>query len=174
MKFNPQNIFLTLVGIVCVLVLGLAFFAAGYQSGRVVGSSEVKQAVADYLPPSTQTATSLDGTVVSVGEGRMIVRVGSVSLNPLDPKGPAQRTVLVDSSTQMEEIASKTSAQLSKERQEYQQAVDGGKAANPPAPYTTKKLTVKDFSEGDRVRVSANSDIYFAESFTATEIQRLK
>ncbi len=174
MRLNAQTTFLTLTGLAGAVVLSVIFFMTGYTVGQHAGLDSAKQRLVGYLPESVSSVTTLDGMVKEVRDGALIVATGSVSANPLDPQGPTEREVVVDASTKLSEKSPKTSAQMGEEESVYQLAVSQGKSAVAPLPYTLAPLTVVDMKAGDRVRVSANENIYFATSFTATEVQRLR
>lgn len=174
MRLNAQTVFFTLTAFVGVVVLCAIFFMTGYTAGQKVGLEGAKQRLAGYLPDSISSVTTFDGTVKEVRDNTLVVTVGAVSANPLDPQGPGEREVIVSASTVMLEKSPKTSAQINEEESAYQLAVSQSKSATAPLPYALTPLTLPEMKAGDRVRVNANENIYFATSFTATEVQRLR
>jgi len=174
MKLNAQTTFLTLVGIAGAIVLATVFFITGYTVGQKAGYDSAKARLAGYLPQSTSSATTMDGTVKEVRDGVLVITTGSVSANPLDDNGPSEREVTVNASTKLSENSPKTSKQIKADEVAYHEAINKDQAATPPTPYALTSITLPDLKVGDRVRVSASDNIYYSSSFIATEVQRLK
>ena len=174
MKLNAQTTFLTLVGLAGAIVLATVFFITGYTVGQKAGYDSAKARLAGYLPQSTSSVTTVDGTVKEVRDGVLVITTGSVSANPLDENGPGQREVSINASTKISENSPKTSKQMKADEVVYHEAVNKGQVAPPPTPYALTSITLSDLKVGDRVRVSASVNIYYASSFIATTIERLK
>ncbi len=132
MKLKPQTAFLTLVAIAGAIVLSTVFFITGYAVGEKAGFEGVKERLVGYLPTSTNSAKSLDGTVKEVRDGTLVMTTGTVSANPLDAQGPSERSIKVNASTKISESTPKTSVQMKAEQDAYHEAVSKGQLQHLP------------------------------------------
>lgn len=174
MRLNPRAFVFTAFIIALLLIFSAFFFLKGYRVGMQEGYQAAREQVAPYFPTPTQSATTLNATIVEVRTDAIVIGSVSASANPLDQQGPRERTVTVTGETAVSEITPKTSAQIAQAEKAYQGAIAAGKSATPPTPFAVAPLKLEDLKPGDRVRVSANEDIYLSSTFTATTVERLK
>lgn len=184
----PKGKKAALIGLVGLLV-GLI---AGYGAGRVStgtpvnplstskggsyqdGYNAAKKKIDDahVFPPAPTSATSLSGTVKSVGTGSLVMDVVISSPNPLEELSvPMERTVTLASAAKIQKESPKTPDEFQKEMDAYQKAAAaGGAPAAPPSTMKLVPISLQDLKAGDAVTVTADHDILREAAFSATEI----
>ena len=170
----------TLITIIISLIVGCALgYFLGYTNGSkvVVTSYSSKAAEVSNLFPTPQGALfSLTGSVKEI-DGNIV----TIDANPLTPNPfaennfPTVRTVTVADATTITQMQQKDQATLQQEMLAYQKAVSAAKGASstltPPMPFSETAIKLSDLKVGDKITVTAGSDIRTATSFTATKIK---
>jgi hypothetical protein len=144
--------------------------SASYQHGYDAARKKLEDS--HILPPSLTSATSLNGTIKSIGADSITIDVLTTSANPLDElKVPVSRKVTIAADTKFTRMTQKSPEQLQKDFDQYQKDIAATKSgATPPSPVTIETLTLVDLKVGDTVNVTADHDILKETSFTATQI----
>ena len=154
--------------------IGATMLGAGgsYDSGYAAGmaAARKKLAASNLIPPSPATVTSISGTVKSVDTDRFVITSFPVSMNPLDPQGPAERTIVVNGQTQLTEHIPMTPDEQAAAMKLFQDDMRAGKPGTPPATFTEKKATLDDLKISMTVTVTAASDIKTADTINATQV----
>lgn len=170
-------------------LLGLLVgFAAGYGLGRVsVGTpppgdappslSEAEQRLvgSGLLPPIISEATALNGTVVAVENGRLVIDADVSFLDPLGARGlPVRRTVITTEETAVVRLVEKTPEEFAAEQEAFGRAIAAASPDSPPplppTPVKEVPASAGDIQIGDIVTAEAASDILAAPSFEAVRV----
>jgi hypothetical protein len=176
-----------LTALIVIIIIALVFFGLGLMVGSSRLSPELSSLPNDYqagwqaakqrlketgflpAPPGQQEIKSISGQVTGVDKN-----IISISIRPLEPLAdPAldTREVEVGKDTALYRLEPKSQDDYAKEWEAYQKAVAAGTGAlQPPSPYEKKELGIADIAEGQRVSVTASSDIKEAKKFTALEV----
>ncbi len=166
-------------------------FVAGYGAGRVStgtpinplgslgggsyqdGYNAAKKKLEDahVFPPTPTSATTLNGTIKSVGSDSLVMETALSSPNPLEELNvPMERTVKIAADTAIDRQVPKTQEELQKEVAKYQADLQAGKNVPLPSPFKLEKIALSDLKPGDTVDATADHDILHEASFNATEI----
>lgn len=136
-----------------------------------------KLELAGILQPEREMR-SMGGEVKSVSGNTVMLTVSNLSRSPLADPTPEVRTVTVPADLKITLRKDRDEMEFYKEQQAFQEArfkraenpedEAEGVQLTPPMPFTETTITMADVKPGMRVTVSAETDIFRAESFTAT------
>jgi len=141
-----------------------------YQDGYNAAKKKIDDA--HVFPPAPTEATSLTGTIKSIGTDSIVIEVVIASPNPLDELNyPRERTVTLSSATKYEREISKTPEEFQKDMDAFQKAAAaGGAPVTPPSSIKLEPIAFQNLKVGDTVTVVADHNILPEASFQATEI----
>jgi len=175
------------VAAVALLIVGYAWGASrgnnasiiglgggGYDSGYAAGLAAAKKKIQDsgIIPFAPETVMSVSGTVKSVDSDSFVINANPISPNPLDTRGPNQRTVMVSDKTKITVRISMSPDELSAAMKKFQDAIkaNNGTATPPPSPFTEKTVAITDIKIGMAVTVTAAENIKDAVIIKATAV----
>jgi hypothetical protein len=172
------------VAAVALVIVGYAWGASrgsssilagggSYDSGFAAGTAAAQKKLENsgIIPKSPATVMSVSGTVKSVDTDRFVIAANPVSMNPLEPQGPTERTIVINDKTQITGRAQMPPDDFAAAMKTFQDSMKSGtKAVVPPSPYTEKPATINDIKIGMMVTVTAASDIKTADTINATQV----
>lgn len=155
------------------MVLGRAFTASQtFQAGWQAANEKIKET--GLIPEEAEEITSVRGTVEKIEGNTLTVSVNQVVANPLDRQAPTTRKVTVNENTALVKRTEKPMEEYLAEEEAYFEALEEAENEEnlPPAPqsYTEETMTLQDLSAGDRIKITAEENIKYAEEFTASQI----
>jgi len=180
-KWSSQTTFLTLVGVVALMVLSITLFSVGFLAGQTIGARQAliaaRDKVSKVLPAAPEEVFSLSGTVKEVRADSFVIEAAPFSSNPLDAQGPTERVVKVGGTTVLQQLNFKSAGQIQKESEAYRAALtqaDAAGVATPsaPMPYSLTSLVLSDLGLGDLVTVNAKVNVRDVKEFEASEVNR--
>lgn len=178
--FGFQTILVIAVALVVILGFFYAGFYVGYQMGVNKGWENAGQAIAEagIFPDEDIPVYRLVGTVTKVdAEGRKIYfNADQPSRNPLAPQAPTERMAVLGENAVVIKIIEKSEDQLEQERLAYAQAREEALAAGLEPPPTPSRVvetvyTLEALKGEERVAITSENDVRFAESFEADSIR---
>jgi len=142
-----------------------------YQVGYEQGYNDAREQLrtTGLLLPSEETR-SFNGTIVSVGDGSLVVRQTSLDTNPRVDDVPDERTVIVTSSTKVVRQTDKDSVDLEKELKAYDAAVKTDPEIPMPDAVVSTDMKLSDIPVDARVTVYADEDVRLLEQVVATRV----
>lgn len=150
---------------------GLSVVADRYQEGYVKGYTDARDDLRAHglLMASVETRM-FSGTVVSVGDGSLVVKQTSLDTNPTIDKVPDERSVSVASSTKVYRRTEKDPAVLEKEMKAFQGESRNNPDAVPPESLIKTAMKLSDISVGTKVVITSDVDVRLLANITATEV----
>lgn len=174
------------------IVAACSFFLAGLGLGaRMVGTPFVSMvggrmsgsfeegynhargllAKSGLVPPTSGKVVSINGTVTSVSDSKLTMKVlGRVVMNPLDPQGPEERTIVVDDKTAIVTNTPFTNEENEAAMKKFQDEMKAGKPATPPQLFKEEAKKISDIKADSQITVFAEDDISVASTIKATKI----
>jgi hypothetical protein len=144
-----------------------------YQEGYSKGYSDARERLRSAGLLSAPSETNiLNGTVLSVGNGSIVVKQTNLDTDPTVDQVPDERTITITSSTKIYQRVLKDPAVLDTELREFEKSGASGSAV--PDPYIQTVINFSEIPVGAKVFLYSNMNVRLLSDIVATEIYMVK
>ncbi len=144
-------------------------FEAGFEDARL------KLAESGLLPVEPEELTAISGIVTAVKGSVITLKSEPVTLNPLAPPAPIERSILLTSDTKLTRLTPKAADQFSREQNAWVASLSklktGEKPADPPASKLETSAALSEITSGVRLTVHSDLNIKMLRKIEAKSLQ---
>lgn len=143
-----------------------------YQNGFSAGMDNARAILAKsgIIPASPEKITSISGTVKSVDGNKIVIAANPISANPLEDRGPAERTIIANDKTKISVMTPYTADEFSAAMQKFNEEARAGKPSVPPSPYKEISASIDDIKMTMTITVTSDENIKTASQINASAI----
>jgi hypothetical protein len=149
-----------------------AINGGSYQNGFTAGMDNARSLLvkSGIIPASPEKITSISGTVKSIDGNKIVITANPMTVNPLEDRGPAERTIITSDKTKISVMVPYTADEFRAAMEKFNEEARNGKPSVPPSPYKEVAATFDDIKMTMTITVTSDDNIKTASQINASSI----